>query len=196
MFNENGNKSGIIAAPGPRKSKPIKDVIIEEILSWAKLIFITVILAVIVTQLIIVNASIPTSSMENTIMANDRIIAFRLSYLFRNPERFDIIIFRFPDDQSELYVKRIVGLPGETVNIREGRVYINDSDIPLRDDFVSGDITGNYGPFYVPEESYFVLGDLRENSEDSRFWTNPFVHQDSILGRAVFKYFRGIRLLY
>ena len=175
--------------------KSIKSVIVEETLNWSKLIVITVIVAVLVNHFIIVNASIPTSSMESTIMANDRIVAFRLSYLFRDPERFDIIIFRFPDDQTQLYVKRIIGLPGETVNIRNGRVYIDDSGTPLRDDFVWGAVFGDYGPFYVPEESFFVLGDFRGNSEDSRAWINPFVHQDSILGRAVFKYFRGIQLL-
>jgi len=173
----------------------IKSVILEEALSWAKMIVFTVTAAVLLNQFVVVNASIPTSSMENVIMANDRIMAFRLSYLFSDPQRFDIIIFRFPDDESLLYVKRIIGMPGETVVIRDGRVYINGSDTPLRDGFIKERVLGDYGPFVVPQDRYFVLGDNRGNSEDSRAWRNPFVHRDAILGRAVFKYHRGVGML-
>ena len=173
----------------------IKSVVLEEVLSWAKLIVSTVIVAVLLNQFVIVNASIPTGSMESGIMPNDRIVAFRLSYLFDGPSRFDIVIFRYPDDETRLYVKRVIGLPGETVNIRDGLVFIDDGDIPLRDDFIREPVQGNYGPFHVPADSFFVLGDNRGNSEDSRAWNNPFVHQDGILGRAIFKYYRGIGLL-
>ena len=173
----------------------IKSVIISEILSWTKLIVFTLLLAVVLNQVVIVNASIPTGSMESAIMPNDRIIAFRLSYLFSDPERFDIVIFRYPDNESLLYVKRIIGLPGETVTIRNGQVFIDDSQIPLRDDFINEPARGDYGPFLVPENSYFMLGDNRNNSEDSRAWANPFVNRDGILGRAIFRYHRGFALL-
>ena len=174
----------------------VKSVVIEEILSWAKLILFTVFLAVLLNHFVIVNASIPTGSMESGIMPNDRIVAFRLAYLFSDPERFDIVIFRYPDDESRLYVKRIIGMPGESVVIIDGLVFIDDSDIPLRDDFIREPVPGDYGPFLVPEDSYFMLGDNRGNSEDSRTWQNPFVHRSGILGRAVFKYYRGIGLLH
>ena len=175
--------------------KSVMSIIIEEALSWAKIIVFTVILAVLINRFIIVNASIPTSSMEHTIMSNDRIVAFRLSYLFAAPERFDIVIFRFPDDESRLYVKRIIGLPGETVVIQDGKVYINGADIPLADEFIKEPAFGNYGPFVVPEGHYFMLGDNRGHSEDSRAWINPYVDRSKILGRAIFKYFRGFGLL-
>ena len=181
------------------EEQSIKSVVVEEILSWAKLIVFAVLAAVLLNQFVIVNAAIPTGSMENTIMPNDRIVAFRLSYLFNDPARFDIVIFRPPDDESKLYVKRIVGMPGETVTIRGGLVFINDYDTPLRDDFIRDPVylsNGDYGPFFVPENSFFVLGDNRGNSEDSRMWNNRFVHRDSILGRAIFKYFRGVGLLH
>ena len=173
----------------------LKKVIINEIISWAKIIAVTVFTAIMLNQFVIVNASIPTGSMENVIMPNDRIVAFRLSYLINPPERFHIVIFRYPDDESQLYVKRIIGLPGETVNIRGGLVFIDDIDEPLRDDFIREHVPGDYGPFHVPADSYFMLGDNRANSEDSRAWVNPFVHRSSILGRAVFKYYRGIGFL-
>ena len=169
--------------------------LLEDAISWIKLIIFTVIVAVVLNQFVIVNASIPTGSMESAIMPNDRIVAFRLSYLFYDPDRFDIVIFRYPDDETQLYVKRIIGMPGETVNIIDGHVFIDDSQVPLRYDFVRGSIFGNYGPFIVPEDSYFVLGDNRGNSEDSRSWLNPFVRRDAILGRAIFKYWRGFSFL-
>ena len=179
-----------------KEEQTIKSVVVEEILSWAKLIVFTVLVAVLLNQFVIVNASIPTGSMESGIMPNDRIVAFRLSYVFNEPERFDIVIHQFPDDESRLYVKRIIGLPGETVTIEGGLVFINGADSPLRDDFIKMPVAGDYGPFFVPVDSYFVLGDNRGNSEDSRAWNNPFVHRDQILGRAIFKYYRGIGLLH
>ena len=184
------------AAVETEDSKSVKSILITEILSWSKLIVFTVTLAILLNQFVIVNASIPTGSMESAIMPNDRIIAFRLSYLFSDPARFDIVIFRYPDDESRLYVKRIIGLPGETVNIRDGLVFIDDAETSLQDDFIRDGIAwGNYGPFEVPEESFFMLGDNRGNSEDSRAWNNPFVHRSGILGRAIFKYYRGFAIL-
>lgn len=175
------------------ENRPLKTIVIEEALSWAKMIVFTVIAAVLINQFVIVNASIPTGSMENVIMTNDRIIAFRLSYIFREPERFDIVIFRLPDN-DRLFVKRIIGLPGETVTIRDGRVYIDDSDVHLRDDFVGNHFFDNHGPELVLEYHYFMLGDNRAFSEDSRTWGT--VHRDGILGRAIFRYYRGFGLLH
>ena len=173
----------------------IKSVIWQEIKSWSIMIVITVLIAVLITQFVIVNASIPTGSMQPLIMPRDRVIASRLSYISSSPQRYDVIIFRPPHDSDSLYIKRVIGLPGEMVSIRSGLVYINDSIIPLEDNFVQEHVYGDFGPFYVPSESYFVLGDNRGNSTDSRLWENPFVPSENILGRAIFKYYRGFELL-
>ena len=135
------------------------------------------------------------ASMENTLHNGDNLIVDKLSYRFHDPERFDIIIFKFPDDESQLFIKRLIGLPGETVEIRDGKVYINGSDEPLDDSFVPEVPTGNYGPYKVPENSYFMLGDNREYSRDSRFWKNTFVSFDEIVGKAVVRYYPSIKLL-
>jgi len=129
--------------------------------------------------------------MENTIMTNDRVVAFRLAYAFSEPERYDIVFFRYPGDMTQIYVKRIIGLPGETVNIIDGQVFINDSTTPLNDDFVHGPVFGNYPTFYVPENGFFVLGDNRNNSGDSRDWVDPYVPRSSILGRAIFTWWNS-----
>ena len=95
---------------------------------------------------------------------------------------------KYPDDESQLFIKRIIGLPGETVEIHDGHIYINGSDTPLEDVETKDYMEGTYGPYTVPDDCYFVMGDNRNNSKDSRFWGNTFVSKDEILGKAAFRY--------
>lgn len=167
--------------------------LLYDALGWVKTILLALIFAWAFTNFVIVNASVPTGSMENTIQIGDRIVAFRLSYTFSEPSRYDIIVFRGPEQDSPLYVKRIIGMPGDTIVIEDGRVFINGYDEPLRDDFVQGGFFGNFGPFpaagTIPDDHFFVLGDNRNNSIDSRHWANPFVSREQIQGRVIFRYF-------
>jgi len=179
----------------PNEVPDVKKELLSEAFSWGKTILFAVAFALLFNRLVIVNATVPSASMESTIRTNDRIIAFRLSYMFSDPGRFDIVVFPSPDRPDQLNVKRVIGLPGETVNIVSGKVYINDDPIPLRDDFVQGELRNNYGPFEVPEGYFFVLGDYRTNSRDSRGWNNPYVYRGDIMGRVVFRYFPGFRSL-
>ena len=161
----------------------------KAIFPWLKTIFAAFLIAVLISQFVIVNASVISGSMENTIMTGDRVICNRLAYLFSPPQRFDVIAFDHgAADASWIYVKRIIGLPGERVEIIDGQVYIDDQTAPLPDDFVNGVPTGNYGPFDVPEGHYFVLGDNRDLSYDSKNWLDPFLPREQILGRAIFIY--------
>lgn len=160
----------------------------KELFQWAAILVIAVALALFINTFLIVNAQIPSGSMENTIMTGDRVFGNRLAYTFKDPERFDIIIFKYPDDESQLFIKRIIGLPGETVEIRDGHIYINGSDTPLEDVETKEPMEGSFGPYTVPEGCYFVMGDNRNNSRDSRYWANTFVTEDEILGKAVFRY--------
>ena len=167
----------------------------NEIISWIKTIAMAVVIAVLINSFVIVNATVPTGSMENTIMPGDRIIALRLTYYVSSPERGDIVVFRYPDDESVLYVKRVIGLPGETVEVKDGEVYINNSDTPLDDRFVKEQPIGDFGPYEVPEGCYFMMGDNRNNSQDSRYWVNKYVEEDKILGKVYFKYYKGFEFL-
>ena len=160
----------------------------KELFQWAAVLIIAVALALFINAFLIVNAQIPSGSMENTIMTGDRVFGNRLAYTFKDPERFDIIIFKYPDDESQLFIKRIIGLPGETVEIRDGHIYINGSDTPLEDVETKEPMEGSFGPYTVPEGCYFVMGDNRNNSRDSRYWEHTFVTEDEILGKAVFRY--------
>ena len=97
----------------------------KEILEWVIPMAMAVLAAWLITSFLIVNAKIPSASMENTIMTGNRIIGNRLAYKNQLPERGDIIIFRYPDDESKLFIKRVIGLPGEELFIKDGKVYIN-----------------------------------------------------------------------
>ena len=107
-----------------------------EVFSWVKVIVSAIIIALLVDFFIIANAVVPTGSMETTIPAGSRIMGLRLYYDFKEPERGDIVIFKYPDDESVDYLKRIIGLPGETVEIISGKVYINEMCIRDRDETV------------------------------------------------------------
>ena len=143
----------------------------------------------LLNQFVIINARVPSGSMENTIQEGDRIFGNRLAYLNSDPERFDIVIFKFPDNESELYIKRIIGLPGETVTIKDGKVYIDDDTKPLDDSFCAEVPEAiKDGVYEVPDDCYFMLGDNRNNSSDSRFWNNKYVRRDQIIAEAVLRY--------
>ena len=168
----------------------------REVLEFVIPIILAVAIALFLKNCVIANAKVPTGSMLNTIQEGDRIIASRLAYLNDDPERYDIIIFKFPDDESQYFVKRVIGLPGETVNIVNGIVYVTKTDgttIQLDDSFVTNCVpVGNFGPYVVPEDSYFMLGDNRNNSEDSRYWENKYVKKDKIIGKVLFRYYPTI----
>ncbi len=169
--------------------------ILREILSWVQVIAIAIVLAFGLNTFVIANSTIPTGSMENTIMAGDRVVGFRLYYqLLGDPQRGDIIIFNWPDspegETPTLFVKRIIGMPGDTVEIRDGQIYINGSDTPLEEDYIAEPMSPQATVTYeVPADSYFVLGDNRNNSWDARYWTNTYVSRDDIVAKVIFRYF-------
>lgn len=167
----------------------------KEILDWVKVILAALAISFILNNFVIVNAQVPTGSMEDTVMTHDRVFAFRLSYLFSEPQRGDIVIFHLPDDESQNYLKRIIGLPGETIEIKDGKVYINNSEEPLQEDYLKEEPYGDYGPYEVPENCYFMLGDNRNISLDSRYWEHTYVSKDKIMGKVILRYYPSIKLL-
>lgn len=154
------------------------------------MIVFSLILAYVLGNFVFMNAYIPSGSMEDTLHIEDRVIGFRLSYLFGEPERYDVVMFKFPDNEKKDYIKRVIGLPGETVTIKNGKVYINDSDVPLDEPYIKGTPgIGKDGVYEVPEGCYFMLGDNRNNSEDSPCWENKYVKKEKILAKALFKFY-------
>lgn len=167
----------------------------KEILDWVLVIVIAAAIAIFLNCFIVVNARIPSASMETTVMTGDRLYGNRLAYINKDPERGDIVIFRYPDNEKELFIKRVIGLPGDKVEIIDGLVYINDSETALVEPYVNGIPIGSFGPYEVPADCYFMLGDNRNNSADSRFWHEHYVHRDKILGKAWFRYFPKFTVL-
>ena len=182
-----------------------------EILSWVEVIVIAVVLALFIDNFIIINATVPSGSMEQTIMTGSRVLGTRFSYWFKDPQRGDIVVFKYPIDEAKgkntKYIKRIIGLPGETVEIREGAVYIDGEK--LEEIYINGTWTvRNDGiTFEVPEDHYLMLGDNRNNSSDARYWAElavkdglakdpgdedalsyQYVARKKILGKAYFCY--------
>ncbi|MBR6451193.1 MAG: signal peptidase I [Lachnospiraceae bacterium] len=167
----------------PEKKISIK----REIMEWIIVIEIAVILAVVLNMFLIVNAVIPSASMEDTIMTGDRIFGNRLAYSKTDPARGDIVIFKYPDDERQLFIKRLIGMSGETLQMVDGKIYINGE--LLDEPYLHTIPYGDYGPVQIPEGAYFVMGDNRNNSADSRYWKQPFVYREKILGKAVFCYY-------
>ena len=130
-------------------------------------------------------------SMQNTLYDGDNLIVDKISYVFKDPERFDIVVFPCKSNKNTLYIKRIIGLPGEKVQIDEnGNIYINDQILVEN----YGNATMIYAglasePIYLGADEYFVLGDNRNNSEDSRFTNVGVVDSEDIIGRAILRIF-------
>lgn len=140
---------------------------------------------------LIINTIIQSSSMESTIMSADHIIGYRLAYKSKIPHRGDIIIFPNPDDNTVLYIKRIIGLPGEQITIEKGNVLINAH--ALVEDYLYEPMAIEKKTIYnVPQNAYFVMGDNRNYSNDARYWDNAFVYKDNIIAKAIFKWYPGI----
>lgn len=131
---------------------------------------------------------IPSESMEGTILKGDIAFVNALSYKDREIERGDVVVFDASKNtsKSDDFVKRVVGLPNDTIEIRNNVVYVNGEQ--LYEDYTNGlpTLADSETTFVVPENSYFVLGDNRVNSNDSRYWKNSYVEKDNIKGRVVF----------
>lgn len=167
--------------------------LVLDIFSIIKTVIFAVFCALIINNFIIINAVVPSGSMEKTIMVGDRIIANRLAFIFDNIDRGDIVVFRNPDDYNELLVKRVIGLPNDNINIIKGKIYINGE--LYEEDYINVDDEFYSGEFNVPEDSYFMMGDNRRYSIDSRYWDNSYVKRDQIIGKALFRYFPRIGIL-
>lgn len=149
-----------------KKEKPKKSMK-QEIFEWVMVFVVAAALAFVVRTFIFEPVRVDGSSMLNTLTDSDFMIATKFDYLLGDPERFDIVICDYPNTDDGMYrVKRVIGLPGETIELRAGELYVNGEHVAQ--DF---DMTENetyFGPLTVPEGCYFVMGDNRNNSKDSR----------------------------
>ncbi len=182
------------------KVQDTKSMVIHEIFDFVKIVVLAFVVAFVLTHFLIVNAKVPTGSMNDTIPTGARIMGNRLAYKFGDPERLDIIIFKAPDSPEENYVKRLIGLPGDKIHIEDSKITItpaNGKEFTLKEDYLKEEWYDSNGPYdyEVPEDCYFMLGDNRNNSNDARKWKNTYVKRDAIIGKVEFEYFPNIKWL-
>ena len=178
MFERRGEEPEFAEEEG--KISPLKELL-------SMLIYIGVVLGV--TYLIITfvgqRTHVSGESMENTLDNGDQLIVDKITYRFQDPERFDIIVFPFHYKENTYYIKRIIGLPGETVQIADGTIYINGE---VLEESYGREVMQDPGiaaePITLGEDEYFVLGDNRNQSSDSRDPSVGLIHRDEIIGRA------------
>jgi signal peptidase I len=178
-------------------------------------IVIAVILALFIRTFVVQAFKIPTGSMENNLLIGDHLLVNKFVFAptasaveravlpVANIGRGEVVVFKYPEEPERDFIKRVIGLPGETLEVREKKVYINGS--PLDEPYVhflqppstthgesplhevtSYDVRERYGPVTVPDDQYFVMGDNRDNSQDSRYW--GFMPRDYVKGRALVIY--------
>ncbi|TET59989.1 signal peptidase I [Candidatus Aerophobetes bacterium] len=163
----------------------------KKVLNWLKetleTLVIAFVLAFLVRTFVVQGFWIPSGSMEPKLQVGDRLLAYKLFYGLDKVDRGDVIVFRYPLDPKKDYIKRVIGLPGDTVRIENKRIYVNEklldeSYIIHGDNWMRGYPRDDYGPVKVPADSLFVMGDNRDFSADSRYW--GFVPEENLVGEA------------
>ncbi len=192
-----------VSAPKPFKSKTRE---------WTESIVVALVLALIIRTFVVQAFKIPSGSMEDTLLIGDHLLVSKFVYgmqipftekrilRFKDPQQGDVIVFEFPEDREKSYfsrrdfIKRVVGIPGDVVEVRDKQVYVNGDkyELPQAIHKEADTIPAKSGPrdfmkpVTVPADSYFVMGDNRDRSYDSRFW--GFVTEPEIKGKAFIKY--------
>lgn len=229
MTEETEGGTPIEAAPDATPRAPSRDMemsFLHTVWDWTKSIAVAFVLFLVIRSFVVEAFKIPTSSMENTLLVGDFLIVNKAVYgaelpgtgiripAFAEPDRGDVIVFNPPHDPSKNYVKRLIGLPGDTLEMQGKHVFVNgilqeepyaryldrggDAVHPSmgwQHSFLPKNLSAreyspsrdNWGPLVVPADQFFVLGDNRDNSEDSRYW--GFVDREAIRGRPWFIYY-------
>ena len=155
----------------------------KEIKEWATAIIGAMVVAMIIRTFIVELYVVDGPSMRPTLQHEQRLVVNKFIYFFRKPMKGEILIFRYPRDPSRDFIKRVIATEGDTIEIKEGRVYVNDE--LQREDFILEKTHTEYPKATIPPGTVFVMGDNRNNSEDSRFADVGFVPLDLIKGKAV-----------
>ena len=159
--------------------------IVREMLGWLIYILIIIGLTYLIITFVGQRTRVSGSSMETTLSDGDNLIVDKISYRFRDPKRYDIIVFPYAYEKNTYFIKRIIGLPGETVQVKDGYVYINGEQL---DEHYGNELMDDPGiaeePIQLGENEYFVLGDNRNHSQDSRAVMVGVLNRKDLIGRA------------
>ncbi len=162
-----------------------------------QLLAIALVLALLLRTFVAEPRFIPSDSMVPTLQVGDRLVIEKVSYRLRSPQRGEIVVFDPPQQlqqygygKDQAFIKRVIGLPGQTVRVAEGTVYVDDQ--PLKEPYIAEPPEYAWGPYQVPAGEFFVMGDNRNNSNDSHIW--GFLPQENIIGRAWLRFWRLDRI--
>lgn len=195
----------------------------QEIKEWLQIIGFAVVIAFVINKFVIANSDVPSGSMEPTIMTHSRIMGSRLTYHFSDIKRGDVVIFdygwRCPECREPVegekqgrcpfcdspvngsvetahFVKRVIGIPGDIIDIHDGGVYLNNREQPLDEPYLSETMFPNETyHFEVPENRYFMMGDNRNFSSDARFWNNPYIEENKVIAKVYIQYFPRVKMV-
>ena len=175
-----------------------KEYLKREAKEWLNSIVVALILTLIIRTFVVQAFKIPSGSMIPTLKIGDKLFVSKYIYRFHAPQRGDIIVFKYPEDPKKDFIKRLVAVEGETVEIRDGKILVDGK--VLDDPKTFGKfVYYNHGPYgdpgqgtLVPKDSFFVLGDNSGNSTDSRFW--GFVPKKNLVGKAIFRWWPLTRM--
>ena len=154
-----------------------------EIKEWIQAIIVAIILALLIRSFVVEIFQVEGESMFSTLYDGDRLAVNKFIYMIKSPEKGEIIVFKYPSNPKLDYIKRVIAVEGDMVEINEGKVIINEEVI--EENYIFGDTYGSFGPEKVPEKHLFVLGDNRDNSRDSRFPSVGYIPYGNIKGKAV-----------
>ena len=175
-----------------------KDRVKSELREWLEAVVIALVMALIIRTFVVQAFKIPSLSMYPTLKIGDRLFVNKFLYRFRDPQRWDVIVFKYPEDPSKDFIKRLVGLSGETVEIRDGSILVNGvKQTPPPE--IASNVYYNSEPYgainqkiVVPPDHFFVLGDNSMNSRDSRAW--GFVSRKQLVGKAFVRWWPPHRI--
>jgi signal peptidase I len=162
-----------------------------------QILVVALLLAFVIRTFIAEPRCIPSDSMLPTLEQGDRLVVEKVSYHFHEPHRGDIVVFQTPKalqeigySQDQAFIKRVIGTPGDTIKVTDGIVYVNGQ--PLEESYTYEHPVYNLPPLQVPEQELFVMGDNRNNSNDSHIW--GFLPESQVIGRAIFRFLPFDRL--
>ncbi len=155
----------------------------EEAKDWAISILIALVIAFVIRYFIVELYLVDGPSMRPTLQSAERLVVNKFIYRFRAPERGEILVFRYPKDPSRDFIKRVIAVPGDTIEIKDGRVFVNQQ--LMNEPYILSKTRGDYPLTTIPEDHIFVMGDNRNNSEDSRFADVGFVPYELVKGKAM-----------
>ena len=191
LLNEFSDDHEEMSSFGHRYEEEAKEYsVLREIGGWILYIAIALVICYLILHYVGQRTVVSGSSMEHTLSDGDNLIVEKISYRFHDPQRFDIIVFPYRYDTSKHYIKRVIGLPGETVQILDDVIYING--VALEEDYGLEPMTSAgvaYSPVVLGEDEYFVLGDNRNHSSDSRAEDVGLIKRSDITGRAWMRVF-------